>query len=62
MSILQPLTVENLAAEASLSRSQFNRLFRKLFGLAPYDYLKGLRISAASKLLRESELILKPFK
>ncbi|MBK1879069.1 helix-turn-helix domain-containing protein [Pelagicoccus mobilis] len=52
----EPITVEELAARVGLSRSQFNRLFRKLFGLSPYDYLKSLRISAASKLLRETDL------
>lgn len=52
----EPLEVKDMAAKAGLSRSQFGRVFRKLFGLAPHDYLKSVRINAAAHLLSETEL------
>ncbi|MEM6884238.1 MAG: helix-turn-helix domain-containing protein [Verrucomicrobiota bacterium] len=52
----QPTSVDTLAKQAGLSRSQFNRTFKKLFGLSPHDYLKSLRINAAAQQLRETEL------
>lgn len=55
-SFSEGITIDDLASKANLSRSQFTRTFRKLFGLSPYDYLKNLRINAASGLLRETTL------
>lgn len=50
----EPLTVNDLAGKAGVSKSQFTRLFRKLFGLSPHDYLKSVRVNAAAHLLRET--------
>ncbi len=51
-----PLTIGDLADRANLSRSQFGRLFRKMFGLSPLDYLKSIRTNAAAILLRDTQL------
>jgi AraC-like DNA-binding protein len=50
----EPLTVHEMAEKAGVSRSQFGRLFKKMFGLSPHDYLKSVRVNAAAKLLRET--------
>ncbi|MEO0796088.1 MAG: helix-turn-helix domain-containing protein [Verrucomicrobiota bacterium] len=52
----EPLQVKDMASQVGLSRSQFGRIFRQLFGLSPHDYLKSVRINAAAELLRETEL------
>lgn len=51
----EPLTIGSLAAEAGLSRSQFDRQFRLLFGTAPRDYLSRVRVRAACQLLIQSD-------
>ncbi len=50
------LSVDDFAENAGISRSSVERLFRKTFGLSPKKYLKKVRIHAACKLLRESQL------
>lgn len=52
----EPLTVSQLAEETGLSRSQFDRQFRRLFGTAPREYLLRTRVRAASRLLVETDL------
>jgi AraC family transcriptional regulator len=47
----QKVTVENLAEVAHLSPSHFARVFRKETGKAPMEYVHGLRIERAKKLL-----------
>jgi AraC-like DNA-binding protein len=51
-----PLRTEALARQVSLSVSQFNRQFRKRFGMAPHEYLSDLRLNAAAHLLVTTEL------
>ena len=48
------LRITELAAAARLSRSQFDRQFRKLFGTTPREYLQRVRVSAACRLLENS--------
>lgn len=50
----RPLRIAELAAAARLSRSQFDRQFRKLFGTTPREYLQRVRVSAACRLLEET--------
>ena len=52
----EPLEVQDMADQVGLSRSQFGRLFKKLFGLSPLDYLKSVRINSAMHLLSETDL------
>lgn len=45
------ISLDQLAAEASLSKYHFLRLFRSAFGLSPYQYAQELRIEKARALL-----------
>jgi AraC family transcriptional regulator len=45
------INLDQLAAEACLSKYHFLRLFRMAFGLSPYQYMQHLRIEKARALL-----------
>jgi AraC-like DNA-binding protein len=47
----QPLTLDELAREAALSRFHFVRAFGNVFGVTPGRYLTRVRIERAKKLL-----------
>ncbi|MEE1228609.1 MAG: AraC family transcriptional regulator [Lachnospiraceae bacterium] len=49
------LTLEELAAEASISVSEALRCFREFTDTTPIKYLKRYRLSCAARLLRESD-------
>ncbi|MFH8367467.1 AraC family transcriptional regulator [Streptomyces sp. NPDC018031] len=51
----RPWTVEELAAEGGLSRAAFARRFAALIGRPPLAYLTWLRMTAAGRLLRETD-------
>jgi AraC-like DNA-binding protein len=51
----EPWTLEQMAKLARLSRTSLLRVFRQATGKSPIDYLIGLRIEAAKRLLRQSE-------
>ena len=46
-----PVSVDELAGLVGLSVSQFQREFRRLFGMAPRDYVAEVRIQAARRAL-----------
>jgi AraC family transcriptional regulator len=48
----EPLTVDELARTAGMSRFHFSRLFREEVGEAPYQYLLGVRIARAREVLQ----------
>jgi AraC-like DNA-binding protein len=52
----QELTLKALAAESYLSPFHFARLFKKLTGATPHNYLAGVRAARAQLLLAETEL------
>lgn len=54
-----PLTLESLAQMAGLSVSHYSRLFRKIIGYSPIDYLTHLRMDRAKELLALSDYRLK---
>lgn len=47
------ISLDQLAAEACLSKYHFLRLFRKAYGLSPYQYIQQLRIEKARVLLAD---------
>lgn len=52
----EPWTLAQMARLAHVSRTNLLRVFRQATGKSPIDYLIGLRIEAAKRLLRQSEL------
>jgi AraC-like DNA-binding protein len=50
-----PLTVDDLAGAARLSRAHFSREFRRVFGESPYSYLLTRRLERAATLLRSTD-------
>ncbi|HWF69009.1 MAG TPA: AraC family transcriptional regulator [Mycobacterium sp.] len=51
----EPITVEDLAAVAGLSRAHFSRMFSKTFGESPRAYLQSRRLERAAALLRYTD-------
>jgi AraC-like DNA-binding protein len=47
----EPLSIENLARAAGLSRFHFSREFRDQLGVSPYRYLTKLRVRKAAQLI-----------
>ena len=52
----QDLTLKSLAAASYLSPFHFARLFKKLTGTSPHNYLAGIRATRAQLLLAETDL------
>jgi AraC-like DNA-binding protein len=50
-----PLTLEDLADEAAMSPEYFSRVFHKVTGKAPINYLNYYRIECAAELLRATK-------
>src|SRR6266446_5251027 len=50
------LTLEDLASVACLSPSYFTRVFRRLLGIPPVEFLSALRFQAARRLLVTTSL------
>ena len=51
----EPITVDDLAAAAGLSRAHFSRMFTRTFGESPRAYLQTRRLERAAALLRYTE-------
>jgi AraC-like DNA-binding protein len=51
----EPLTVDDLAAAAHLSKAHFSREFKRAFGESPYSYLLTRRLERAASLLRSTD-------
>jgi AraC-like DNA-binding protein len=51
----EPLTVDDLAARAGLSRAHFSREFARAFGESPHAYLLTRRLERAAALLRNTD-------
>jgi AraC-like DNA-binding protein len=52
----EPWTLEKLAAHAGLSRTNLLLTFRRATGQSPVDFIIGLRVAAARRLLRQTTL------
>jgi len=53
----RPLTLGNLAQEASLSKYHFLRTFKQYTGLTPHQYILSTRIRKATKMIISGESI-----
>ncbi|MGE5696284.1 MAG: helix-turn-helix transcriptional regulator [Candidatus Sericytochromatia bacterium] len=51
----EPITVDDLAAAAGLSRAHFSRMFTRTFGESPRAYLQSRRLERAAALLRYTD-------
>ena len=51
----EPLTVDDLARAAGLSRAHFSREFGRAFGESPHAYLLTRRLERAAALLRATD-------
>jgi AraC-like DNA-binding protein len=51
----EPITVDDLAAAAGLSRAHFSRTFSQTFGESPRSYLRSRRLERAAALLRYTD-------
>jgi AraC-like DNA-binding protein len=51
----EPLSVDDLAAAAKLSRAHFSREFRRAFGESPHQYLLTRRLQRAAELLLHTD-------
>ena len=51
----EPLTVDDLASAACMSKAHFSREFRRAFGETPYSYLLTRRLERAATLLRGTD-------
>lgn len=54
-----PLTLETLARIAGMSRSSFSGRFNAAFGRSPIDFLKGVRLARAARMLATTDLPVK---
>ncbi|HET7280082.1 MAG TPA: helix-turn-helix transcriptional regulator [Dermatophilaceae bacterium] len=52
----EPLLLDQLAAEAGLSKFHFLRLFRAAYGVTPGEYVSQRRVERAQDLLRATNL------
>ena len=55
----EPLTLDDLAAEAGISKFHFARLFREGTGITPHAYILQVRLDAACRLLMDTNLKVK---
>jgi len=55
----EPLGIKELADEAGLSREHLTRIFTGQTGLSPARYLRGLRVEAARRMLKNDAASLK---
>ncbi|HJC22112.1 MAG TPA: AraC family transcriptional regulator [Candidatus Eisenbergiella merdavium] len=57
--IYEKITMPELAQAASLSASQLSRIFRKVYGQSPYDYVLARKTDTACRLLLNTGMSVK---
>ena len=55
----EPICIADLAGLVSLSEAYYNRVFKKMTGFTPYEYLLNTRITEAKMLLKGSDKTIK---
>ena len=50
-----PVTLEEMAEKASLNSQHFLRMFRDCYGITPHQFLIGVRLDAARRLLTDTK-------
>lgn len=58
-SVYERVTVDELSKRLNMSKSNFIRVFKRYSGVTPYEYLIGLKISAAKLLLCNTSVTVK---
>ncbi len=53
--LTEPMTLDDIARAANLSRSHLSAMFRQTTGVSPYEYLLLQRVERSVELLRESK-------
>lgn len=51
----EPLTVEDMAGAAGLSRAHFSAEFKRAFGVSPHAYLLTRRLERAAAMLKDTD-------
>lgn len=54
--VYEKLNLDSLAERLHLSKSSLIRVFKKNYGVTPYEYLLSLKISAAKLLLKDTKM------
>jgi AraC-like DNA-binding protein len=49
------LTLEAIASQAGMSRAYFSTVFKRLYGISPWDYILSRRIERAITLMEEQK-------
>lgn len=57
--IYERLSIELLSKQVNISSSQVNRVFKKCYGITPYDYILTRKIDTAKLLLKNTSLTVK---
>jgi AraC family transcriptional regulator len=52
----EPITLDDLAREVSLSKHHFARRFREAMSCSPYEYVLALRVERAADLIKHTRL------
>ena len=51
------IDLKDMAAKASMSRFHFIRIFQRIYGVTPRQYLRDIRISKAKELLKDGSSV-----
>lgn len=51
----QHITIDILAIRHGLTSQRFKPMFRQMFGVKPFDYLRDVRMKEAKRLLKETD-------
>jgi len=55
----RPISIDELAQQANLSRSRFFETFKHYLGISPLEYIRRQRLTQACRLLLQSDLSIK---